>query len=82
MSTVLYDFIPTASLALVALLLLYRIHRRSVSTFVSVSGISVALNLAHYGYLDAAAGVALLTMILLVYRAMLRPPTDHLWRMS
>jgi len=76
MTTYLYDFIPFFVGGIVALLLLFRIYKRSVTTFVYIVSQTVVINLIIYGYIDEALIVMLLTMVILLVRAMTKSDND------
>ena len=77
MSMFIYDFSPTFTLALLTLSFMFKIYRRSVSTFVIILVSAVVSNINHYGYQDYSSVIVLISLIFLMIRAMVKPTNDH-----
>jgi len=76
MSMFIYQFLPTFTLGLVALSILFKIPKRSVSTFVIIITSSMVVNLNYRGYVEYSSIVILLALTFLLVRAMMKPAND------
>jgi len=76
MSQELYTLIPMISLAMVFFSFSMKIYKRSISSFISILMISISSNLAYYGYIDLASMAVLIFMVVMFYRAMVKPEND------
>ena len=72
----IYGLLPYFTLALLALALLFKIHKRSVSTFLTILASALVINLNRYGFGDSASLVLLIFLIVLLFRAILKPTND------
>ena len=78
MSPFLYQAVPFISAVLFLLMFQWKIWKRSISSFVAVSGLMLISNLMHFGYIDMGFIFILLTIVLLLLRAMTKPENDKL----
>lgn len=76
MTSYLYEFIPFFTGGIVALSLLFKIYKRSITTFIYIISQQIVINLFIYGYMDEALIVMLLTMVTLLVRAMAKSDND------
>ena len=73
----LYSFFPLFSGGLVALSIMFKIHKRSVSTFIYLLSQASVLHLISYGYIEWAIVLTLITMFVLLLRAMMKEDSDE-----
>jgi len=76
MSEFIYTLVPSFSLGMVALSLIYKIHVRSVSTFITFIMVATVSNLILAGYIDCSMYVLVGFMVVLMYRAMQKDAVD------
>ncbi len=69
MSIFLYDLVPTAMLGLFTLLVIKRMWRSSVSTFIAMFGLTLISNLMHYGYINSGLVMTIVVSLILILRA-------------
>ena len=69
-------FVPTFAMGLLALIFLFKLYKRSISTTISIVTFAIASNLHFYGYINSCGEVLLAGMALLVIRGMLKPDDD------
>lgn len=74
----IYEFFPMFSGGLIALSLLFKIHKRSVSTFIHIISQAVALHLVYCSEMEIAIILLLTTTSILLIRAMLKDDNDKL----
>lgn len=77
MSEFIYTLIPSFSLGMVALSLMYKIHIRSVSTFITFIMVATVSNLILVGHIDCAMYMLVAFMVILMYRAMQKDTVDR-----
>ena len=76
MSEFIYTLVPSFSLGMVALSLMYKIHIRSVSTFITFIMVATVSNLILLGHIDCAMYMLVGFMVVLMYRAMQKDAVD------
>jgi hypothetical protein len=69
-------FITIFLTGLVALLILFKIYKRSISTTIAIVTVAISMNLRLYGYCLYADIVLLPGMIILLVRGMIKPDND------
>lgn len=77
MSEFIYTLVPSFSLGMVALSLIYKIHIRSVSTFITFVMVASVSNLILLGHIDCSMYVLVAFMVVLMYRAMQKDTVDR-----
>lgn len=77
MSEFIYTLVPSFSLGMVALSLMYKIHIRSVSTFITFVMVASVSNLILLGHIDCSMYVLVAFMVVLMYRAMQKDTVDR-----
>lgn len=76
MNQYLYLLLPYLSLGMVALSIRFKLHKRSISTFMSFVMIAVVSNCIHYGYVDCGLIATVIYMVVMMLRAMGKPDND------
>ena len=76
MSNFIYDLSPTFTFGLLALSFLFKIYKRSVSTFVIIVVSASVVNLNHYGHQEYSSTIILISLAGLLIRAMVKPTND------
>ena len=70
---------PVFSTGILALALLFRVHKRSISTFIIFIIIAIMSNAIKYGYIETALATLMLGQFFLLVRAMLKPSNDKVF---
>lgn len=78
MSNFIYELSPTFTLGLVVLAFMFRIYKRSISTFVIIMLSAIVTNLNNLGYQDYSTTLVFLTIPMLLMRAIMKPETDSI----
>lgn len=78
----LYMLIPYMSLGVLAIALRFKLHRRSVATFMSLVMIAVTSISFYYGYIEVGICVTVVYIAVSMARAMCKPQTDRLFTNS
>lgn len=76
MSPILFQFLPVFGFGLFALALLFKIYKRSKSTFISISGFALIANLIFYGCFNSAVIIAIIAVTFQLVRAMPKDAID------
>ena len=82
MSTYLYMLIPYTSLGVLAIAIRFKLHRRSVTTFMSFVMIAVTSISFYYGYIEVGICATVVYIVVAMFRAMCKPQTDRLFTNS
>lgn len=77
MSEFIFTLVPTFSLGMVALSLIYKIHKRSVSAFITFVMVASVSNLIMIGSIECAMYVLIAFMVVIMYRAMQKDASDN-----
>ena len=78
MSNFIYELSPTFTFGLLALAFMFRIYKRSISTFAIIAMSVVVINLNNSGYQDLSSVLIFFTLISLLIRASMKPETDSI----
>lgn len=76
MISFLVDLIPYFSFGLLALAILFKIYRRSISAFIAILSNAIVVNLFFYGYFDIGILVLFASLLVIFFRAMIKPEND------
>ncbi len=76
MSATLFNFIPFFSGVIAIMVFQFNIYKRSKSTFLTVLSFVFTANAMAYGYLDMGVIVMIVSIIVLIVRAVMKPDTD------
>ena len=76
MNQYLYLLLPYFSLGMVALSFQFRLHKRSVSTFMAFVMIAFTSNAIHYGYVELGLIAVIVYMVAVMVRAIAKPAND------
>ena len=72
----LYTLVPTLANAMLALSIIMRVYKRSISAFISIAMVAVSSNLMYYGYVNYGLVSIILLMVVMFYRAVSKPAND------
>ena len=78
MSTFIYELSPTFTFGLLALIFIFKIYQRSISTFIIILVSAIVVNLNTYGYQEYSSSIVLFSLVGLLIRAMVKPMDDRL----
>jgi|GEM_PF-3742534 len=76
MTEFMINLSPYFTLGLIALSLLFKLHKRSVSTFITIVMAGVIVNMFYYGMSECAVMMFILFLVVIFFRAMIKPETD------
>jgi len=77
MSNFIYELSPTFTFGLLALIFIFKIYQRSISTFVIILVSTIVVNLNSYGYQEYSSSIILVSLAGLLVRAMVKPMNDN-----
>ena len=75
----IFEIAPMFSVALVFFAFTTKLYSRSVSTFCIIISASIPIHLSYFGCKESALAIVLLTLTVLLYRAMMKEPTDTIF---
>lgn len=73
----LYLFFPMFANGMVALSLMFKLYRRSVSTLMMFLAVAISSNLMYYGFIDEGILSMLVFMVVTLARAMAKSSSDR-----
>jgi hypothetical protein len=76
MTEFLINLSPYFTFGLIALSLLFKLHKRSVSTFITIVMSGVIVNMFYYGMSECATAIFIIFLIVIFFRAMIKPEND------
>jgi len=76
MTQTLYTLVPMLSLVMFVMSFTMRIYRRSVSSFITILMVAISSNAMYYGYIEFGLISIVLLMIIMFYRAVVKPAND------
>lgn len=77
MSTYMYMLVPYMSLGILAIAIRFKLHKRSVTTFMSLVMIAVTSISFYYGYIEFGICTTVVYIAVAMLRAMCKPQTDR-----
>lgn len=76
----IYQFFPMFANGMVALSLLFRLYKRSISAFITFIAIAMTTNIIYAGRIEYALILLMLFMIIIMARAMTKSDADRFFR--
>jgi len=79
MSNYIYLLVPYFSMGMLALSILFKLYKRSISSFMTFMMIAVVSNAVYYGYVEIGLDILVVFMVFLMLRALNKPDNDTIY---